>query len=88
MPENFTPASFAKRLDSLCAPRVIEAQGERLEPGTVYVAPGHSHLQIRRQGSGYVTELLATPAGESSPAVGGCAFSIPQPNWSVNRRSA
>jgi len=61
MPENFT-ASFAKRLDSLCAPRVIEAQGgERLEPGTVYIAPGHSHLQIRRQGGGYVTDLLATP---------------------------
>lgn len=61
MPENFT-TSFAKRLDSLCAPRVIEAQGgERVEAGTVYIAPGHSHLQIKRQGAGYVTELLATP---------------------------
>ena len=61
MPENFT-ASFAKRLDSLCEPRVIEAQGgERVEPGTVYIAPGHSHMQIRRQGAGYVTELLSTP---------------------------
>jgi two-component system chemotaxis response regulator CheB len=61
MPESFT-ASFAKRLDSLCAPRVIEAQGgERVEPGTVYIAPGHSHMQIRRQGAGYVTELLSTP---------------------------
>jgi two-component system chemotaxis response regulator CheB len=27
----------------------------------VYIAPGHSHLQIRRSGSGYVTELLKTP---------------------------
>lgn len=61
MPENFT-TSFAKRLDSLCAPRVIESfGGERLESGTVYIAPGHSHLQIKRQGSGYVTELLSTP---------------------------
>jgi two-component system chemotaxis response regulator CheB len=61
MPENFT-TSFAKRLDSLCAPRVIESfGGERLETGTVYIAPGHSHLQIKRQGSGYVTELLSTP---------------------------
>lgn len=61
MPEGFT-ASFAKRLDSLCAPRVVEAQGgERVEPGTVYVAPGHSHLRIRRQAGGYVTELLSTP---------------------------
>ncbi|MBA3998437.1 MAG: chemotaxis response regulator protein-glutamate methylesterase [Candidatus Accumulibacter sp.] len=61
MPETFT-ASFAKRLDSLCPPRVIEAQGgERIESGTVYIAPGHSHLQIRRSGNGYVTEILATP---------------------------
>lgn len=61
MPETFT-ASFAKRLDSLCAPRVIESQGnERVEGGTVYIAPGHSHLQIRRGPTGFLTELLQTP---------------------------
>ena len=61
MPESFT-ASFAKRLDTLCPPRVIESQGgERLESGTVYVAPGHSHLTIKRSATGYVTELLKTP---------------------------
>lgn len=61
MPESFT-ASFAKRLDGLSAPRVIEAQGnEKVEPGTVFIAPGHSHLQIRRGPNGYLTELLATP---------------------------
>ncbi len=61
MPEAFT-ASFAKRLDSLCASRVIEAKGgEKVESGTVYVAPGHSHMQIRRSSSGLVTELLSTP---------------------------
>jgi len=61
MPESFT-ASFAERLNSLCAPRVIEAQGgELLEAGTVYIAPGHSHLRIRRGASAYVIELLKTP---------------------------
>ena len=61
MPESFT-GSFARRLDSLCAPRVIESQGgERVEHGTVYIAPGHSHLQIRRATNGFVTELLNTP---------------------------
>lgn len=61
MPESFT-ASFARRLDSLSAPRVIEAQGnEKVEPGTVYIAPGHSHLLIRRGNNGYLTELAATP---------------------------
>jgi two-component system chemotaxis response regulator CheB len=61
MPESFT-ASFAARLNSLCPPHTIEAQGgERIESGMVYIAPGHSHLQIKRSGSGYVTELLKTP---------------------------
>jgi len=70
MPETFT-ASFAKRLDSLCAPRVIESKGnEKVEPGTVYIAPGHSHLQIRKAASGYVTELLQTaPVNRHRPAV-------------------
>lgn len=61
MPEAFT-ASFAKRLDTLCAPHVIEAQGnEKIETGKVYIAPGHSHMVIRKAGAGYVTELQATP---------------------------
>jgi two-component system chemotaxis response regulator CheB len=61
MPESFT-ASFARRLDGLCAPRVIEAQGnEKVEPGTVYIAPGHSHMMIKRATTGYVIELAATP---------------------------
>src|SRR5574343_772524 len=61
MPEAFT-ASFARRMDGICAPRVIEAQGnEKVEPGTVYIAPGHSHMLIRKAGAGYVTELASTP---------------------------
>ena len=61
MPESFT-GSFAARLDSLSLPHVIESKGgEVVETGTVYIAPGHSHLRIRRNGAGYVTELLATP---------------------------
>ena len=70
MPETFT-ASFARRLDSLCAPRVVEAKGnEKIEPGTVYVAPGHSHLSIRRGTSGFLTELAATPpVNRHRPAV-------------------
>lgn len=70
MPETFT-ASFAKRLDSLCAPRVIESKGnEKVEAGTVYIAPGHSHLQVRKTPSGLVTELLQTPpVNRHRPAV-------------------
>jgi two-component system, chemotaxis family, protein-glutamate methylesterase/glutaminase len=70
MPETFT-ASFAKRLDGLCAPRVIESQGnERVEAGTVYIAPGHSHLLIRRAASGLMTELsVSAPVNRHRPSV-------------------
>ena len=70
MPETFT-GSFAARLNGLCLPRVIEAQGgEVLVPGTVYLSPGHSHMRIRRMGAGYVTELLKTaPVNRHRPSV-------------------
>lgn len=70
MPETFTP-SFARRLDSLSQLTVVEAQGgERLTPGTAYLAPGHSHMTIRRSGSGYVTELnKGEPVNRHRPAV-------------------
>lgn len=70
MPESFT-ASFAKRLDSLSQVRVVEAQGgERIEPGCAYLAPGHSHLLVKRSGSGYVTELSKeNPVNRHRPAV-------------------
>lgn len=69
MPETFTP-SFAQRLDSLSRLTVIEAKGgEKLQPGYAYLAPGHSHLLIRKQGSGYVTELSrADPVNRHRPA--------------------
>ncbi len=70
MPETFTP-SFARRLDSLSKLTVIEAQGgERLQPGMVYLAPGHSHLVIRKSANGYVTELNQNePVNRHRPAV-------------------
>ena len=62
MPESFVP-SFVARLDSLCRLSVqLARQGEDIRPGTVYVAPGHAHLQIARApGMGYRTELNAAP---------------------------
>ncbi|MDR1648067.1 MAG: chemotaxis response regulator protein-glutamate methylesterase [Zoogloeaceae bacterium] len=61
MPETFTP-SFAAHLNSLSRPQVLEARGgEIVRPGTVYIAPGHSHLIVRREGGELVTELTHTP---------------------------
>lgn len=70
MPETFTP-SFARRLDGLCKLRVIEAQGgERIQPGHAYLAPGHSHLLVKRSAGGWVTELAKTePVNRHRPAV-------------------
>ena len=57
MPEAFT-RSFARRLDSFCKISVKEAEhGERILPGHVYIAPGHSHLLLSRSGANYVVEL-------------------------------
>jgi two-component system chemotaxis response regulator CheB len=57
MPETFTP-SFARRLDSLSRLTVIEATGgERLQPGMAYLAPGHSHMRVKKNARGLVLEL-------------------------------
>lgn len=46
MPEKFT-ATLAKRLDQSCQMHVKEAQdGEIVERGTIYVAPGGQHMSI------------------------------------------
>lgn len=48
MPESFT-GSFVERLDSCCRMRVKQADHqEKIQAGTVYVAPGHSHMLLER----------------------------------------
>ena len=53
---------FAKRLDSLCALSVEEARdGQRAQPGCVYIAPAGTHLVVRAQGNGYRLVLNDEP---------------------------
>ncbi|KAA3649473.1 MAG: chemotaxis response regulator protein-glutamate methylesterase [Proteobacteria bacterium] len=70
MPEMFTGA-FARRLDSLSQIHVKEAEhGERVEPGCAYLAPGHSHLLLKRHGLAYHCELSgADPVNRHRPSV-------------------
>ena len=57
MPEHFTK-SFADRLNTMCKIAVKEAEhNERILPGYAYIAPGHSHLLIKRSGANYMTHL-------------------------------
>jgi len=70
MPEAFTK-SFADRLNNLCRIEVREAKdGDRVLPGHAYIAPGHSHLLLKRSGANYVTELSdAPPVNRHRPSV-------------------
>jgi two-component system, chemotaxis family, protein-glutamate methylesterase/glutaminase len=57
MPEGFT-AAFAKRLDGICRIAVKEAaDGDKIVPGSAYIAPGNRHLLVHRVGSTYFLEV-------------------------------
>jgi two-component system chemotaxis response regulator CheB len=61
MPEGFTGA-FAARLDDHAAVHVKEARdGELLAPGTVLIAPGGHHLEVKRSPRGMVAEVSRGP---------------------------
>lgn len=61
MPAQFT-GPFAQHLDAACAMHVKEARdGEPLQQGTIYVAPGSAHLKVVRRGAQLFTQLDAGP---------------------------
>ncbi|WP_263262747.1 chemotaxis response regulator protein-glutamate methylesterase [Pseudomonas sp. RIT-PI-S] len=61
MPEKFT-ASFAQRLDSLCAVSVREAaNNDRVLPGQVLIAPGGRHMVLKRSGAFYHVQIIDGP---------------------------
>jgi two-component system chemotaxis response regulator CheB len=61
MPEKFT-ASFAKRLDSLCAVSVKEAEdGDTVLRGRVLIAPGNKHTLLERSGARYYVSVRDGP---------------------------
>jgi len=54
MPKDFTKA-FASRLDKISRVNVKEAEdGDMIVPGHVYIAPGDSHLTIKRIKNNYI----------------------------------
>ena len=61
MPEKFT-AAFAKRLDSLCAVEVKEAEdGDAVLRGRVLIAPGNRHTELQRKVSQYYVSVTDGP---------------------------
>jgi two-component system, chemotaxis family, protein-glutamate methylesterase/glutaminase len=62
MPPKFT-TGFAERLNRQCPMTVCEAaDGQIIEPGHVYIAPGSHHLEIARADSRFVCRLSDGPA--------------------------
>lgn len=79
MPPVFT-RSFAERLDKLCTVRVKEAEdGDVLQPGHAYIAPGDYHLQVMRSGSQYRARVVQTePVNRHRPSVDALFDSVMQ----------
>jgi two-component system chemotaxis response regulator CheB len=62
MPAGFT-TRFAERLNTLAQVTVQEAaDGQRILPGHVYIAPGNWHLEVVRTGANYTCRLHDGPA--------------------------
>lgn len=70
MPPGFT-ASFAERLDGLCAIGVKEAQdGDRVLPGHALIAPGGMHTKVVRSGAQYSVRVFDDePVNRHRPSV-------------------
>jgi two-component system, chemotaxis family, protein-glutamate methylesterase/glutaminase len=69
MPKAFTQ-TFAERLNGLTQIVVKEAeQGEPVRSGTALVAPGDTHMNLRRKGAGVVVELVDDPSYVYRPSV-------------------
>lgn len=70
IPKSFS-MSFAKRLNSLIAMTVYEAEdGQSILPGHVYIAPGDRHLMILRDGARYRCKLSnQSPVNHYRPSI-------------------
>ncbi|GIV14788.1 MAG: chemotaxis response regulator protein-glutamate methylesterase [Armatimonadota bacterium] len=79
MPPVFT-RSFAERLDKSCTVCVKEAEdGDVLQPGHAYIAPGDYHLQVVRNGSQYRARVVQTePVNRHRPSVDALFDSVAQ----------
>ena len=70
IPEAFS-GPFARRLDGLCAIRVLHAEhGQPILQGHAYVAPGNQHLSVVRSGARFQCQLDSNdPVNRHRPSV-------------------
>ena len=85
MPATFT-GSLAKRLDDLCAIRVVEVLRPMvLEPGCVYIGRGDADLIVARRGAGLVA--MSAPAEADYPWHPS-THRLVRPRWRMSPRSS
>lgn len=61
MPQGFT-AAFARRLDGICRVAVKEAaDGDTVVPGRALIAPGNTHMLLKRSGARYYVQIKDGP---------------------------
>lgn len=70
MPQGFT-AAFARRLDGVCKINVKEAEdGESVQSGFAYIAPGARHMLLQRTGTRYHIAIKdGPPVSRHRPSV-------------------
>jgi two-component system chemotaxis response regulator CheB len=65
LPPVFMPF-FARQIASAAGrPATVAEHGQQLRPGHILVAPGDSHLRLRRHGAHVVVDLSAVPSGSA-----------------------
>ena len=76
-------ASFAKRLDGLCAMTVTEAvDGVQIVRGHAFLAPGGRHLLVEPDGAPFVCRISDGPPGNRhKPSVDVLSRSVAQQYW-------
>ena len=61
MPAGFT-LEFARSLDRICPLSVKEGEeGDVLQPGCAYIAPGNKHIEVEKKASGTILHLSDAP---------------------------
>lgn len=77
MPPTFTK-SLADRLNALTNLHVKEAtDGEKVEKGKVYIAPGDYHMKVKMNGNNYILKLTKDkPLNNHRPSVDALFYSI------------
>lgn len=70
LPSSFIPV-FARQIEAACnRPTDIAEDGLTIRPGRIVIAPGHSHMLVRRSGDQLTTRLC------SEPVASGCMPSV------------